>query len=89
MAFLFSKIIVPFFSEHQFCGGKLTKSQGTIKTPNWPENNYPAGISCSWLITVEPEMVRKNITLQYRSFSVNISMLNRWRQARRFLQPVH
>uniref|UniRef100_A0A673LBF7 Procollagen C-endopeptidase enhancer a n=1 Tax=Sinocyclocheilus rhinocerous TaxID=307959 RepID=A0A673LBF7_9TELE len=44
---------------HQFCGGKLTKSQGTIKTPNWPEKNYPVGISCSWLITVEPEMVRK------------------------------
>lgn len=48
-----------FLSEHQFCGGKLTKSQGTIKTPNWPEKNYPPGISCSWLITVEPEMVRK------------------------------
>uniref|UniRef100_A0A673KM48 Procollagen C-endopeptidase enhancer 2-like n=2 Tax=Sinocyclocheilus rhinocerous TaxID=307959 RepID=A0A673KM48_9TELE len=47
----------PHVDEHQFCGGKLTKSQGTIKTPNWPENNYPAGISCSWLITVEPEMV--------------------------------
>ncbi|XP_051972107.1 procollagen C-endopeptidase enhancer 2-like [Xyrauchen texanus] len=47
----------PHVDEHQFCGGKLTKSQGTIKTPNWPEKNYPPGISCSWLITVEPEMV--------------------------------
>lgn len=47
----------PHVDEHQFCGGKLTKSQGTIKTPNWPDKNYPAGISCSWLITVEPEMV--------------------------------
>jgi len=54
-SFLFSF----FMSEHQFCGGKLTKSQGTIKTPNWPEKNYPPGISCSWLITVEPEMVRE------------------------------
>ncbi len=56
---LFSEMIFPFFSEDQFCGGKLTKSQGTIKTPDWPEKNYPAGISCSWLIAVEPEMVRK------------------------------
>ncbi|XP_043107102.1 procollagen C-endopeptidase enhancer a [Puntigrus tetrazona] len=47
----------PHVDEHQFCGGKLTKSQGTIKTPNWPEKNYPPGISCSWLITVEPETV--------------------------------
>ncbi|KAF4108203.1 hypothetical protein G5714_010962 [Onychostoma macrolepis] len=47
----------PHVDEHQFCGGKLTKSQGTIKTPNWPEKNYPAGISCSWLIAVESEMV--------------------------------
>ncbi|XP_051973731.1 procollagen C-endopeptidase enhancer a [Xyrauchen texanus] len=47
----------PHVDEHQFCGGKLTKSQGSVKTPNWPEKNYPPGISCSWLITVEPEMV--------------------------------
>lgn len=42
----------------------MTESQGTIKTPNWPEKNYPPEISCSWLITVEPEMVRENITQQ-------------------------
>lgn len=45
-------------SEQQFCGGKMTKPQGSIKTPNWPEKNYPPGISCSWLITVEPDKVR-------------------------------
>ncbi|XP_026114688.1 procollagen C-endopeptidase enhancer 2-like [Carassius auratus] len=57
----------PHVDEHQFCGGKLTKSQGSIKTPNWPEKNYPAGISCSWLITVEPDMV---IEVKFDKFDV-------------------
>lgn len=35
----------------------MTKAQGEVKTPNWPEKNYPAGISCSWLITVERDQV--------------------------------
>ncbi|XP_053860784.1 procollagen C-endopeptidase enhancer 1 isoform X1 [Malaclemys terrapin pileata] len=39
-----------YWDEHQFCGGKLEKPQGSLKTPNWPESNYPAGISCSWHI---------------------------------------
>ncbi|XP_067113655.1 procollagen C-endopeptidase enhancer a [Osmerus mordax] len=47
----------PHVDEDQYCGGKMTKSQGEIKTPNWPDKNYPAGISCSWLITVEPDRV--------------------------------
>ncbi|KAL0994143.1 hypothetical protein UPYG_G00118300 [Umbra pygmaea] len=47
----------PHANDPQFCGGKMTKAQGEIKTPNWPEKNYPAGISCSWLITVEPDQV--------------------------------
>ncbi|KAG7248288.1 hypothetical protein CRUP_022186, partial [Coryphaenoides rupestris] len=44
-------------NEQQFCGGKITKSQGEITTPNWPENKYPPGTTCSWLITVDPGMV--------------------------------
>ncbi|XP_033954738.1 procollagen C-endopeptidase enhancer a [Pseudochaenichthys georgianus] len=47
----------PYVDDHQFCGGKMTKAQGEIKTPNWPDSKYPAGTSCSWLITVEPDMV--------------------------------
>uniref|UniRef100_A0A8C3B4C8 Procollagen C-endopeptidase enhancer a n=1 Tax=Cyclopterus lumpus TaxID=8103 RepID=A0A8C3B4C8_CYCLU len=47
----------PYVDDHQFCGGKMTKAQGEIKTPNWPDKKYPAGTSCSWLITVEPDMV--------------------------------
>ncbi|XP_037669838.1 procollagen C-endopeptidase enhancer 1 isoform X2 [Choloepus didactylus] len=37
-------------TEHQFCGGRLEKAQGTLTTPNWPESDYPPGISCSWHI---------------------------------------
>ncbi|XP_026123823.1 procollagen C-endopeptidase enhancer 2-like isoform X1 [Carassius auratus] len=47
----------PHIDENQFCGGRLTKPQGSVKTPNWPESDYPAGISCSWHISVEPNMV--------------------------------
>ncbi|XP_019711727.1 procollagen C-endopeptidase enhancer 2-like [Hippocampus comes] len=47
----------PHVEENQFCGGRLTKSQGSIQTPNWPNSNYPAGISCSWYISVEPSNV--------------------------------
>ncbi|CAL8362870.1 unnamed protein product [Lota lota] len=49
--------VSPSSNEQQLCGGKITKSQGEITTPNWPENKYPAGTSCSWLITVDPDMV--------------------------------
>ncbi|XP_034033617.1 procollagen C-endopeptidase enhancer a [Thalassophryne amazonica] len=47
----------PYVDDEQFCGGKITKAQGEIKTPNWPDKKYPAGTSCSWLITVDPNMV--------------------------------
>ncbi|XP_031713126.1 procollagen C-endopeptidase enhancer a [Anarrhichthys ocellatus] len=47
----------PYVDDQQFCGGKMTKSQGEVMTPNWPDKKYPAGTSCSWLITVEPDMV--------------------------------
>uniref|UniRef100_W5LGV4 Procollagen C-endopeptidase enhancer b n=1 Tax=Astyanax mexicanus TaxID=7994 RepID=W5LGV4_ASTMX len=47
----------PHVDENQFCGGRLTKPEGSVKTPNWPESDYPAGISCSWHITVATNMV--------------------------------
>lgn len=49
----------PVSTENQFCGGRLTKAQGSVKTPNWPNSNYPAGISCSWHISVEPSNVSR------------------------------
>ncbi|XP_034462765.1 procollagen C-endopeptidase enhancer a [Hippoglossus hippoglossus] len=47
----------PYGDDELFCGGKITKAQGEIMTPNWPDKKYPPGTSCSWLITVEPDMV--------------------------------
>ncbi|CAF96698.1 unnamed protein product, partial [Tetraodon nigroviridis] len=47
----------PHMEEDQFCGGRLTKTHGSVKTPNWPNSNYPAGISCSWHISVPPSNV--------------------------------
>ncbi|XP_053574332.1 procollagen C-endopeptidase enhancer 1 [Bombina bombina] len=54
-------------SESQFCGGKLEKPQGSLSTPNWPENNYPSGISCSWHIVAPKDKV---IELAFDKFDV-------------------
>ncbi|CAM4689639.1 unnamed protein product [Lepidochelys olivacea] len=56
-----------YWDEHQFCGGKLEKPQGSLKTPNWPESNYPAGISCSWHIIAPPGQV---VELTFGKFDV-------------------
>ncbi|XP_034020415.1 procollagen C-endopeptidase enhancer b isoform X2 [Thalassophryne amazonica] len=47
----------PHVEDNHFCGGRLTKPQGSVRTPNWPNSDYPAGISCSWHISVEPSNV--------------------------------
>ncbi|XP_029419053.1 procollagen C-endopeptidase enhancer 1 isoform X1 [Nannospalax galili] len=54
-------------TEHQFCGGRMEKAQGTLTTPNWPESDYPPGISCSWHIIAPPNQV---ITLTFGKFDV-------------------
>ncbi|XP_061104653.1 procollagen C-endopeptidase enhancer a [Conger conger] len=59
----------PHVDENQFCGGRMTKPQGSLKTPNWPEKNYPAGISCSWHITVEPDMI---IEVKFEKFDLEL-----------------
>lgn len=58
---------LPPAHEHQFCGGRLEKAQGSLKTPNWPEENYPAGISCSWHIVAPKDKV---IELTFGKFDV-------------------
>ncbi|KYO20882.1 procollagen C-endopeptidase enhancer 1 isoform X2 [Alligator mississippiensis] len=58
---------LPHVNDQQFCGGRLEKPQGTIKTPNWPESDYPAGISCSWHIIAPPGKV---IELTWGKFDV-------------------
>ncbi|KAF6126294.1 procollagen C-endopeptidase enhancer [Phyllostomus discolor] len=56
-----------YWDEHQFCGGRLEKAQGTLTTPNWPESDYPPGISCSWHIIAPPNQV---ISLTFGKFDV-------------------
>lgn len=59
---------VRLVSDQQFCGGRITKAQGEIKTPNWPDKKYPPGTSCSWLITVEPDMVCSTLTPSMQTY---------------------
>lgn len=66
----------PVSTEEQFCGGRLTKSQGSVKTPNWPNSNYPTGISCSWHISVEPSNVSQLNFCFYREFIVLLDLLD-------------
>ncbi|XP_003422559.1 procollagen C-endopeptidase enhancer 1 [Loxodonta africana] len=54
-------------TEHQFCGGRMEKAQGTLTTPNWPESDYPPGISCSWHIIAPPDQV---ISLTFGKFDL-------------------
>ncbi|KAG8523728.1 Procollagen C-endopeptidase enhancer 1 [Galemys pyrenaicus] len=56
-----------YWDEHQFCGGRLEKAQGTLTTPNWPESDYPPGISCSWHIIAPQDQV---ISLTFGKFDV-------------------
>ncbi|XP_072497492.1 procollagen C-endopeptidase enhancer 1 isoform X1 [Notamacropus eugenii] len=56
-----------YWDEHQFCGGRLEKPQGTLTTPNWPESDYPPGVSCSWLIIAPPDQV---ISLTFGKFDL-------------------
>ncbi|KAJ7313311.1 hypothetical protein JRQ81_004600 [Phrynocephalus forsythii] len=58
---------LPHVDDNQFCGGKLEKPQGTLKTPNWPETDYPPGISCSWHIIAPKDKV---IVLTFGKFDV-------------------
>ncbi|KAM7331783.1 hypothetical protein ACRRTK_008491 [Alexandromys fortis] len=56
-----------YWDEHQFCGGRMEKAQGTLTTPNWPESDYPPGISCSWHIIAPADQV---ILLTFGKFDV-------------------
>lgn len=41
----------------QYCGGLLDQSSGSFKTPNWPDRDYPAGVTCSWHIVAPKNQV--------------------------------
>ncbi|XP_068135351.1 procollagen C-endopeptidase enhancer 2 [Hyperolius riggenbachi] len=51
----------------QYCGGRLDKPIGSFKTPNWPERDYPAGVTCSWHILAPKHQV---IELKFEKFDV-------------------
>ncbi|XP_029472779.1 procollagen C-endopeptidase enhancer 2 isoform X2 [Rhinatrema bivittatum] len=47
----------------QYCGGRLDKPSGSFKTPNWPDRDYPAGVTCSWHI-VAPKSQLIEVTFE-------------------------
>ncbi|XP_016340416.1 procollagen C-endopeptidase enhancer 2-like [Sinocyclocheilus anshuiensis] len=51
----------------QYCGGRLMKPSGTFKTPNWPEKDYPAGVTCSWHIVAPKNQI---IEVKFEKFDV-------------------
>ncbi|NXN82447.1 PCOC2 endopeptidase, partial [Bombycilla garrulus] len=51
----------------QYCGGRLDKPSGSFHTPNWPERDYPAGVTCSWHIVAPKNQV---IELKFEKFDV-------------------
>uniref|UniRef100_K7GGM0 Procollagen C-endopeptidase enhancer 2 n=1 Tax=Pelodiscus sinensis TaxID=13735 RepID=K7GGM0_PELSI len=51
----------------QYCGGRLDKPSGSFKTPNWPDRDYPAGVTCSWHIVAPRNQV---IELKFEKFDV-------------------
>ncbi|KAL4635859.1 procollagen C-endopeptidase enhancer 2-like [Arapaima gigas] len=51
----------------RYCGGRLVKPSGSLKTPNWPEKDYPAGVTCSWHIMAPRNQV---IELKFEKFDL-------------------
>ncbi|KAI4898213.1 hypothetical protein NFI96_006067 [Prochilodus magdalenae] len=50
----------------RYCGGLLDKP-GTLKTPNWPDRDYPAGVTCSWHIVAPQHHI---IELKFEKFDL-------------------
>ncbi|CAL8399566.1 procollagen C-endopeptidase enhancer 2b [Gadus morhua] len=50
-----------------YCGGLLDKPTGSFKTPNWPEKDYPAGVTCSWRIVAPKHQI---IEVRFEKFDV-------------------
>uniref|UniRef100_W5LIK9 Procollagen C-endopeptidase enhancer 2a n=1 Tax=Astyanax mexicanus TaxID=7994 RepID=W5LIK9_ASTMX len=51
---------------NRYCGG-LLKKPGSLKTPNWPDKDYPAGVTCSWHIVAPQNQI---IELTFEKFDV-------------------
>ncbi|XP_048827375.1 procollagen C-endopeptidase enhancer 2-like isoform X5 [Brienomyrus brachyistius] len=57
----------PHKQGEQYCGGRLEKPTGSFKTPNWPEKDYPAGVSCFWHIVAPRNQI---IEVKFEKFDV-------------------
>ncbi|XP_077204876.1 procollagen C-endopeptidase enhancer 2 [Paroedura picta] len=57
----------PYERGDQYCGGRLDKPSGSFKTPNWPDRDYPAGVTCSWHIVAPKNQL---IELKFEKFDV-------------------
>uniref|UniRef100_A0A8C0MJ11 Procollagen C-endopeptidase enhancer 2 n=2 Tax=Canis lupus familiaris TaxID=9615 RepID=A0A8C0MJ11_CANLF len=51
----------------QYCGGRLERPSGSFKTPNWPDRDYPAGVTCMWHIVAPKNQL---IELKFEKFDV-------------------
>lgn len=51
----------------RYCGGRLEKPSGTFKTPNWPDRDYPVGVTCVWHIIAPKNQL---IELKFEKFDV-------------------
>ncbi|ELK07721.1 Procollagen C-endopeptidase enhancer 2 [Pteropus alecto] len=51
----------------QYCGGRLERPSGSFKTPNWPDRDYPAGVTCVWHIVAPKNQL---IELKFEKFDV-------------------
>ncbi|KAF5914563.1 hypothetical protein HPG69_007948 [Diceros bicornis minor] len=51
----------------QYCGGLLERPSGSFTTPNWPDRDYPAGVTCVWHIVAPKNQL---IELMFEKFDV-------------------
>uniref|UniRef100_M3YKC0 Procollagen C-endopeptidase enhancer 2 n=1 Tax=Mustela putorius furo TaxID=9669 RepID=M3YKC0_MUSPF len=51
----------------RYCGGRLERPSGSFKTPNWPDRDYPAGVTCVWHIVAPKNQL---IELKFEKFDV-------------------
>lgn len=57
----------------RYCGGLLDKPSGMIKTPNWPDKDYPAGVTCSWNIVAPQDQV---IIHHFYAFQIMLQVMH-------------
>ncbi|XP_060729340.1 procollagen C-endopeptidase enhancer 2 [Tachysurus vachellii] len=59
--------VQPNAKGERYCGGLLDKPSGSFMTPNWPDRDYPPGVTCSWHIVAPEQQV---IALTFEKFDV-------------------